>query len=153
LCSRYSIFPALARTTPEMALRSVVLPAPFGPTMVMNSPSRTSSDRPSIAWSPPYATLSPEIFNMTTPALAEIGLADNGIASDFVRRPARQPASVVQHHQAIGQANHRVHRVLDDGDRDAVDAETTDQGRHHFDAVGREPRQRLVEQHQMARWR
>src|SRR6267378_1127742 len=56
---RYARRPSAAVTVPEMALSSVVLPAPLGPTSVTNSPSRTSSDTPVSARSPPYVTPSP----------------------------------------------------------------------------------------------
>ena len=50
---RYSIRPPAGTTPPPMALSSVVLPAPFGPTMVTNSPSPTSRETSASAWSPP----------------------------------------------------------------------------------------------------
>ena len=56
---RYAMRPSAAVTVPETALSSVVLPAPLGPTSVTNSPSRTSSETPVSARSPPYVTPSP----------------------------------------------------------------------------------------------
>ena len=39
-----STLPAVGRTSPESRLKSVVLPAPFGPMIPTNSPARTSSE-------------------------------------------------------------------------------------------------------------
>src|SRR5712691_413188 len=44
-------------TVPEIALKSVVLPAPFGPTIAMNWPSATSTETSTSAFNPPYATV------------------------------------------------------------------------------------------------
>src|SRR5215212_744048 len=48
-----SIVPALAATSPEMTLNSVVLPAPFGPRMARLSPYGTSRSTSRTAWRPP----------------------------------------------------------------------------------------------------
>ena len=61
---RYSIRPPAGGTPPPMALSRVVLPAPFGPTMVTNSPSPTSRETSASAWSPPYETLRPDSLSM-----------------------------------------------------------------------------------------
>ncbi len=47
------IRPAVGRTVPETVLKSVVLPAPFGPTMATNCPAATVSDTSTSAFSPP----------------------------------------------------------------------------------------------------
>ena len=48
-----SMRPANAGTTPLIALNSVDLPAPFGPTTVTNFPSLTDSDTSNSARRPP----------------------------------------------------------------------------------------------------
>ena len=48
-----AILPAAGVTVPEIALNSVVLPAPLGPTIATNCPSATVSDTPRSAASPP----------------------------------------------------------------------------------------------------
>jgi hypothetical protein len=40
-------------TMPEIAMKSVVLPAPFGPTIAMNWPSATSTETSTSAFNPP----------------------------------------------------------------------------------------------------
>src|SRR5215472_11385725 len=49
--------PCVARSTPEIKLNTVVLPAPLGPTRLTISPSSTSKDRSSTATSPPKVTV------------------------------------------------------------------------------------------------
>src|SRR5437867_10535439 len=93
---RYSIRPPAGGTPPPMALSSVVLPAPFGPTIVTNSPSPTSRETSASAWSPPYETLRLSTLNTAEPALAQVGLDDGGIAHHVVRPPLRDQASVVE---------------------------------------------------------
>src|SRR5262249_4738498 len=51
--------PRVARSTPEIRLNTVVLPAPFGPTRLTISPSSTSIDSSSTATRPPKATVRP----------------------------------------------------------------------------------------------
>jgi hypothetical protein len=46
-------------TSPAIALKSVVLPAPFGPMIARRSPSRTPSEMPSTARSAPKLTARP----------------------------------------------------------------------------------------------
>ena len=41
-----SMLPALGLTMPEMVLNSVVLPAPFGPTIETNAPASTAIETP-----------------------------------------------------------------------------------------------------------
>ena len=45
--------PSDTGSVPEIRLKSVVLPAPFGPMRARRSPARTLSVTPSTAWSPP----------------------------------------------------------------------------------------------------
>ena len=40
------MLPAVGRSVPEMVLNSVVLPAPFGPTIETNWPASTAIDTP-----------------------------------------------------------------------------------------------------------
>jgi hypothetical protein len=46
-------------TSPAIALKSVVLPAPLGPMIARRSPSRTPSEMPSTARSAPKLTARP----------------------------------------------------------------------------------------------
>src|ERR1700722_9333178 len=45
--------PCSGRSCPQTQLKSVVLPAPFGPTRPMLSPARTSKEMLCTAWIPP----------------------------------------------------------------------------------------------------
>src|SRR5829696_1975671 len=48
--------PAVGRTSPESRLKSVVLPAPFGPMMPTSSPARTSSETSTTILAPPMSS-------------------------------------------------------------------------------------------------
>src|SRR5260370_29795226 len=54
------------------------------------------------------------------PFLAEIGLDDAGVAGDGFRLALDDDGAMVENEETVDQANHRLHRVLDDGDRHAV---------------------------------
>src|ERR1700682_1746128 len=53
------IRPVLGATSPRIALRSDVLPAPFGPRMATNDPAATSSDRSLQMRRVPYSRVTP----------------------------------------------------------------------------------------------
>src|ERR1019366_4882357 len=57
LSSRHVIAPEAGVTKPQMALNSVVLPAPLGPMMPSTSPLQTSSETPSRAVTPSKDTV------------------------------------------------------------------------------------------------
>src|SRR5688572_2765668 len=156
---RYSMRPAAGSTPPPMALSSVVLPAPFGPTIVTNSPSPTSSDTSASACSPPYATLSPETLSigrrnpLAEPALAEIGLDDGRIAHDVGGQAVGDAAAVVEDDQAVHELHDGVHRVLDDHHAHARIADAAHESGHRLHPVARQAGERLVEQDQIRRAR
>ena len=55
---------------------------------------------------------------------------------------------MVEHGEMIDQLHHRLHRVLDDQDGDAVGAQLPDHTENAVEIVVPEPGQGLVEQHQ-----
>src|SRR5439155_26406481 len=59
-------------TVPEIALKSVVLPAPFGPTIAMNWPSATSTETSTRAFNPPWTTVRDSTLSMLHPPLAKV---------------------------------------------------------------------------------
>src|SRR6266851_7073839 len=109
--------PPLGRTVPEMALNSVVLPAPLGPTIDTNWPARTASEISQSAVKPPYATERDSTASTDRrPFLAEVGLDDGPVVDDLARLADCQDGAVVEHHEALGKPHHGAHRMLDDHD-------------------------------------
>src|ERR1700674_1366863 len=109
----YSIRPPSSGTTPEIERNSVVLPAPWGPTMATNCPSPTSRETPCSACKPPYET---ETFSSRSigPPLAQICFDDGRQVDDLPRLARRQDFPVADPEQPVGQPHHRMHGVLDD---------------------------------------
>ncbi|OPZ63219.1 MAG: hypothetical protein BWY85_01823 [Firmicutes bacterium ADurb.Bin506] len=66
-----SMLPAEGRTTPDIALRVVVLPAPLEPRSATTSPSRTSSDTPVSALIRPYDTSMLRTLSTASPPLPD----------------------------------------------------------------------------------
>src|SRR5262245_58661760 len=132
------ISPARGATRPAMALRSVVLPAPFAPTSATISPGRTSSEAPWRARSPaPYATSSPRTSasgvpgrSVAAPArLSEAGSDDLRVPRDLLTRATVDLLPVLQHHHAPLERHHHFHDVLDHADGDAqLGVDTAHQG-------------------------
>src|SRR5207237_584381 len=134
----YSMRPACNGTTPEIARNSVVLPAPLGPTIATNWPSATSMLTSCNACRPPYDTETPSSRSTGRPFLAEIRL-DHRRQIDHRRRLAgRKHFAVIQNHQPVGEPHHRVHGVLDDGDRNTFKANGGDRAQHMLDLASPE---------------
>lgn len=102
-CPHKVIFPAVGVLIPEIMLRSVVFPAPFGPTSptISFSPSERSTSLTAI--SPPIFLVIPETTSMRTPErrllchmLARSIIKDNGNshAKKRVGRPCTQYAVI-----------------------------------------------------------
>src|SRR5690606_33634740 len=143
------IAPDVTGASPEIALNSVLLPAPFGPTTATSSPAPTRSDTPLSAGMRPYATRSSAISSIPfEPLPAEISLDHGRVARDRVRVAACEHRAVIEHDEAIDEPHHCVHRVLDDHDRDAEIGKARDQVDQLAYFVVREPCEDLVEQKQ-----
>src|SRR5687768_9418911 len=122
------IFPEVAGTVPDTALKSVVLPAPLGPTIATNLPASTESETSASAFSPPYDTLSPSMRSTRHPSLAEIGLDHLCIGRYRFRAAGGEERAVVEHEQTLGEAHHGFHRVLDDDDGETGGGERAHRG-------------------------
>src|SRR5690606_23616214 len=120
---------------------SVLLPAPFGPTTATSSPAPTPSETPRSTGTSSYATCRSRISSILQPLPAEIGLDDSGVARDRVGLAVGQHGAVVEHGEALDEAHHRLHRVLDDHDGDAELGQPTDQLDQLAHLVVREPRE------------
>src|SRR6516162_8239407 len=98
---------------------------------------------------PPAEALSLHRYgNMLNPFLAKVSLDHFAIADHRLRWPAGDQPSVVEYVKVIDQLHHRLHRVLDDQDRDALGANLANGAENIVEIVVTEPRQSFVEQDQ-----
>src|SRR5205814_5777274 len=134
------ISPGSGATMPMMHLMSVLLPLPLVPSSATVSPSRTSRDTPCSTRTAPY----PASTSRTTSLLAKVGLLHGRVPHDLLRRAFGDAFARVEHHDALGEAHHGPHDVLDHDDRDALRAQSEEDGEDvvHFGA--REPGHRFV---------
>src|SRR3954452_14797059 len=78
-----SIVPALGGTSPEMTLKSVVLPAPFGPRMARRSPYATSKSTSRTASRPPKRRPIPRRRRIGSAASAGAASVNDALARDL----------------------------------------------------------------------
>src|SRR5579864_3447460 len=108
----------------------VVLPAPLRPTSTTDSPASTRSDTPRSTWTGPrYASMR---STCSIRSARDRGFAarmgadecgrDGVVTADLVRRAVGEDRPLVHDDDALGIAEHDVHVVLDDDDRDAARA-------------------------------
>src|SRR3974390_1840094 len=118
--------PERGGTSPEMARRAVLLPAPFAPIKATSCPAFTSSEMPRSAVTPPYPQTRSRISSMHR-SLSEIGLDHCRIIPNDLRRSLGDDSAVVQDDDAIRDAHHHRHVVLDKQDGDATVADLADE--------------------------
>jgi hypothetical protein len=116
----------LGRRSPEIAFKTVLLPAPLGPSTLTISPGATASEthRP------------------------EIGLDDLRVLADLGRRALGDLGAEVQRHDAIGERHQHLHVVLDDDDGHALPPQPLDQLDQLRDGALVDAAGHLVEQQQ-----
>src|SRR3954470_2313529 len=124
----------------------VVFPMPFLPRSVTTSPAAMSRSTPKSTLLAPYAvsrfcTLSSKLF-------PEVGLAHRRVGADLRRRAGGNQAAADQHRDAIREAEHRVHVVLDEEHRHAL-ADLLDQGDHRLRFLRAHAGHRLIEQDEL----
>src|SRR5215471_15021383 len=140
--------PAVGRTMPQMALRSVDFPAPLLPTRVTISPVSTRR----LTWrricTSPYPALSCSTSSTGPLCLAasEVGGHHVGIVEHLHGRPLRQPLAVEEHHDAIRQIADGLHHVLDHDEGDALAADPLDEADGGVDLGGVEAGHDLVQE-------
>ncbi len=103
--------PPVHRTRPEIVLRSVDFPAPFGPMMVTISLSLTRSDKSVMIFTRPYPEYTWSSCSKSI-LLSQIGLHDGWVPSDFSRGPLGNLEAEVQHLYPIAHIHHKAHMVL-----------------------------------------
>src|SRR4029077_2219095 len=118
--------PERGGTSPEIARRAVLLPAPFAPISATSCPSFTSSEMPRSAVTPPYPHTRSQISSMHR-SLPEIGLDHRRIIANDLRRAFGNDPAVVQDHDAIRNAHHHRHVVLDKQNGDTAVANLSDE--------------------------
>src|SRR5215468_4099669 len=99
---------------PAMTLMSVVLPAPFGPTIETSSPGPMVSETPHSAVAVPYLATAPSSASM---GFSQKRRDDLRLLHHFRRHAFRDHRAVIEHDDAIRQRHHRTHHVLDEQDR------------------------------------
>src|SRR4051794_4909983 len=144
--SSKAIVPALGRTMPEIVLNSVVLPAPFGPTIATNWPSSTLIETPFKTGMAEYPAVSPSMRSMGHPFFAEIGLDDTAVPRHRFRFALDDHGAMVEHQETVDQPDHRLHRMFDDRDRHAVAGEPLNHFHNLIGFIVPEARERFVEQ-------
>src|SRR4051794_15790289 len=144
--TRRRIVPRLG-TAREIALRSVDLPAPFGPSTPRSSPGSTvrptsPSARALPSWTTRSATSSSGIAVLRP---ADIGLDDLRMAHDLGRRPDRDDLAEVDRDHPRDELHELAQLVLDDQDGEpGLGVQATDQRRERLDLAGAEPGEGLV---------
>src|SRR5690606_16396749 len=127
------IEPAMGVRVPEIVLKRVVLPAPFGPTIETNSPSPTLRLTPFSTGTPEYPAVMFSTSSMGHPLFAEIGLDDAWVLDDSLWWPFDEHRAMIEHYETVGHAHHGLHRVLNDDDRHALRCQLAD---HTDDRLG-----------------
>src|SRR5690606_42162283 len=84
--------------------------------------------------------------SMGHPLLAKVRLDDSWVLDDLVRRSVDENGAMVEHHEPIREAHHRLHRVLDDDDGNPFGSELADDGYDGLSLSMAEAGQRFVEQ-------
>src|SRR5438477_3790469 len=130
---------------PITHLMSVDLPLPLVPRSTAVSPSFTSIDTPWSTRTAPY----PASTLRTTNLFTEVGLLDALVGEDLVGDALGDLLAGVEHGDALGEAHHRAHDVLDHDDGDPSPVELEEDGQDVVDLVARQPRHRLVGDEQL----
>src|SRR5579872_4230151 len=103
--------------TPEMALSSVDLPAPFGPRTPTTSLGLTSMEMSWITSGPPYEADRFSIFRIwpeeASNSVTHVDAMNGGVGGDLGRQALGDLASGVEHDHAVRDFEHPVQPVLD----------------------------------------
>src|SRR5258706_8520820 len=117
-CPIARMAPAWNVVWPLIVARSVVLPTPLRPSTASEPRSGTSSATSSRITVSPYPARSPCKCSASAMRLAQVDVAHAAIGRDLVGAALDQHLPLHEHGDATGEAEHEVHVVLDDEDRD-----------------------------------
>src|SRR5215467_348404 len=151
-----------------MQLRTLVLPAPFGPIRANSSPGSTAKETPSSTTRPPKRSVRPSISISAIPSPAAAILLHLAIAAPVARRVAEiklldvtmgqqaravaveHDTSVLQYIAIVGDRERYGGALLDDHDRDAeLVADLFEPHHQVFDHDRREPERQFVDEQQL----
>src|ERR1700678_3844521 len=123
------IEPSLGRTMPMMHFMSVDLPLPLVPSSTTVWPPPILSETSSITRTAPYAAW----MLLTVRLLAKVSPFHFRIAHDLGGIAVGDLASGDENDEALREAHHRAHDVLDQGDRNALAVEPHQQRQDFLD--------------------
>src|SRR5215813_894209 len=132
---RYSMLPEWKVVCPMIVASSVVFPTPLRPSTASEPRSGSENAISSSTTVSPYpARTSFRTSASAMAMLAEIHLVDALVLADLLGRALDQHLALDEHGDALREAEHQVHIVLDDEDRDVARQPVE----HLEDAVGLE---------------
>src|SRR6187402_605558 len=107
--------PVVFGISPMMERIVVVLPAPLRPTRATTSPCATEIDTPCSVWLAPYQALRSLVSSIAI-VLSQIDATDLGVRLDVIRRAVGDQPPVMQHQDAVAEAENHLHLVFDQED-------------------------------------
>src|SRR6188508_1013245 len=106
------------RVRPRIVARSVVLPTPLRPRSATLSPSAMASDTSSTTTASPYPALTPSSERRSAMTLVpQVDGLHALVGGDLARRALGEDLAAHQHRDALGEAEHEAHVVLDEEHR------------------------------------
>src|SRR5471030_3062483 len=113
------IVPPRCRVTPTSVPMRVDLPAPFRPSKASEPPTSMANEIPSRTMASPYPARKPSTRRSSGNArLPEIDRLHATIARDLVVGALGEQRAIHHHRNARREAEHQIHVVLDEEDRD-----------------------------------
>src|SRR5260370_14085547 len=137
-----AIEPERLSSSPMIAFRVVVLPAPLRPSSVTTSPARTLKSIPCRILDSPYQAWRLPTVRVSAMRLPRIGGHHVGARRDLGIASFRQHFAAHHHGDGVGELGDYIHVVLDQQYRAAL-AGLADQLRHAPDIFATEPRHTL----------
>src|SRR5499426_767250 len=110
--------PAWKVVRPMTVARSVVFPTPFRPSTASELRSRSTNATSSRTTVSPYPARTPARLSASAMPLPEVDLVHAPVGADLGRRSLAQYLALHQYRDPLREAEHDVHVVLDDEDRD-----------------------------------
>src|ERR1700687_1138833 len=145
--SAYTL-PDIGLRSPMMALRSVDLPEPLGPTIATIEPASAFSAMPWMTGSWVYPAVSDSTLSKSAHLASQVGVHDTGVLPQLGHRAAGQNLPFHHHGHPAADALDDAEVVLDQQQRDAGLLNVLQVLAHAFDQSRVDSGHRLVEEHQ-----